>query len=210
MSMRRWMACCGAVCVAALAGSALAQDGQAEPGAQEGYDPQAEMQKWIELGKPGEEHKNLEYMIGTWKTTVRHWMEPGSEAETSTGTAKAEWVLDGRFVRSEYTGQFMDGPFNGIGFTGYDKLEKKYTSVWMDSMSTSPMIDRGTYDASKKEFTYESTCKMPEGGEMHGKTIIKIESPDKYIMTMYHQMPGMTEMVKAMEITFERTGGARG
>ena len=57
---------------------------------------------------------------GTWDTTMKLWMEPGAEPMVSTGTSTNTMILGGRQLKMEYSGTFMDMPFMGIGFTGFD------------------------------------------------------------------------------------------
>lgn len=206
MCTRVWL--CGGGCVGLLLCVAAATAQEKPDGAKGAYDPAAEMQKWMELSKPSAEHQTLKPMLGEWKTTVRHWMQPGQEPLVSTGKSKNALVLGGRFMHTEYKGGFMDMPFEGIGYTGYDRLQKKYVSVWMDSMGTQVAMDTGTYDADSKTFTYHGEMQMPNGGKFESKTVIKILGPDKHEMTMYHRMPGMEDMAKVMHITYERVGEA--
>src|SRR4030095_7138272 len=84
----------------------------------------AEMEAWMKAATPGEHHKNLNFFVGDWKTQNTMWMD-GSETKTE-GTAHIEWAMDGRYVISKHSGNFMGMPFQGMGIDGYDNVTSKY------------------------------------------------------------------------------------
>ena len=79
-------------------------------------------------GTPGAAHKALEPLVGNWTAEVKSWMTPGAPPTVSQATAKSTWVMNGRFVQQEFTGDFMGKPFRGVGLTGYDNTKKKYSN----------------------------------------------------------------------------------
>jgi|GEM_PF-222721 len=166
-----------------------------------------EMEAWMKASMPNANHERLNYMLGDWTTTVKMW-EPGmDEASTSTGKCSNKWLMPKRYMGTEYTGNFMDMPFQGMGCTGYDNLRKEYFSIWLDSMSTGPMVDWGTYDEATRTFTYHGDMPTPTGQSMHTKTVIRIVNKNKHVMTMY-QGPSKNELNRSMEITYSRSGDA--
>lgn len=210
------------VCLLAMAISAptLAQDrrerqddpakpeaaGQDKPAGEAGGAMNAEMMAWMEAGTPNENHEHLKAMAGQWTAQVK-WWEPGMEEPmTSQGRHKAEMVLGGRYLASEYEGDMMGAPFQGMGIMGYDNVKKKYFSGWVDSMSTGVYMEYGDYDKGTKTFTLSGEMDSPTGKKVKSKSEIKIVSNDKQVHTMYHSEDG-GPMRKAMEITFERAGG---
>jgi hypothetical protein len=54
--------------------------------------------------------------------------------------------------------------FYGHGMDSYDPQKKKFVSVWVDNMATSPMLMEGTFDKAKKALTL-----VGEGPGMDGK-----------------------------------------
>ena len=82
------------------------------------------------LATPGEPHKQLASLAGTWATHTKEWMEPGPPPTDSTGTCEYKVLLDGRFVQQECSGQMMGQSFTGIGTHGYDNFTKKYVTPW--------------------------------------------------------------------------------
>ena len=104
-------------------------------------DQQAMMEAWKKASIPGEMHKKLNDMVGTFDASVRMWMDPTKPPEDSTAVSVNKWVLGDRFVESKYEGTMMGEPFNGLGYTGYDNVQKRYVGTWMDSTTTGIMAE---------------------------------------------------------------------
>lgn len=163
---------------------------------------QAEMEAWMKAATPGPEHKVLDYMIGTWDVTMKHWVAPDAPPMESKGTSTAEWILGGRYTRYMFNGDIM-GPFEGRGITGYDNIEKKYVAIWIDTMGTGVRHQLGTYDAATKTFTFHDEYKSPMGKMIKVRSTIQIIDNDKHVMTFYDTEAGKPER-KGMEITYTR------
>src|SRR5262249_30723965 len=110
--------------------------------------------------KPGPEHERLKKLEGAWDATIK----VGDQQSKGTMTYKME--LGGLWLVSEFPGDFMGMKFQGKGMDGYDPLKKKYVSVWVDSMSNSPLISEGTLDKDGKVLTMSG-----EGLGMDGKPV---------------------------------------
>ncbi|MCG8407433.1 MAG: DUF1579 domain-containing protein [Phycisphaerales bacterium] len=164
-----------------------------------------EMQAWMEAGRPNENHKRLNDMIGDWKCSVKMW-QPGMPATQSSGTCTNQWVLQNRYVHTTYKGNMMGMPFEGAAITGYDNINKRYFSTWMDTMSTGMMVEYGQYDEKAKTYTYTGEFDNPMGGKMSSKSEIKVLSKDKHILTIHHGEDAKS-LKKVMEITYERKAG---
>jgi hypothetical protein len=98
-------------------------------------DTQAMMDTYKQLATPGEPHKLLASLAGSWTTTTKEWMEPGKPPTESTGSAEMKMLLDGRFLQQDYNSVMMGQPYSGIGLSAYDNLRKRYVSTWIDSMA---------------------------------------------------------------------------
>lgn len=206
MNVRRFLLL-GLVCIMPVAPLAAQEEPagkKAGDKAQMSEEMQAQMEAWMALAQPGPEHKNLEYMVGDWNARVEHWMEPGAEAMVDQGWCHNEPMLGGRFIRTEFKGKFMDMQFEGVGWTGFDRMQKKYISIWADNFGTMVLVSQGVYDEAKKEYTYVGEYKMAPDQIMKQKMHIKVISPNKHVMTMYQSMPDSDEMFKVMEITYTR------
>lgn len=148
----------------------------------------AEMEAWMKAAMPGPEHKNLEYMVGKWNVTGKFWDDkaPDQPPQDTKGTMSTEWFNEGRFTKYEYKGEMMGMPFTGWGYSGYDNIEKKYVSIWIDSMGTGIMKNTGSYDAATKTFTFTGEMKDPTGKSIKTRETVKVNSKDEHVMTFYH------------------------
>lgn len=166
---------------------------------------EAMMERMKEFGTPGAEHAVLNSLVGNWNATSKHRMKPGDKPQKSTGTSSNAWVLNGRFLKQEFKGEWNGQPFEGLGYLGYDKMKKEYVSVWMDSMGTGMFRSAGQYNASAKTITDEGTFSCPATGEkdMWFRSVWKIVNDNHLIFDMYMKDPNGKEF-KSMEIDYKR------
>ena len=194
------------VCASLVAVSALAQEKKTKEETKAlpagGMDEMTK--KWMEAATPGENHKRLDDMAGTWDATTTVWMEPGKPSTTK-GTTEIKWVLGGRFLQQEFSGEMMGMPFNGMGFTGYDNFNKKYIGFWIDNSSTAMATMEGTADASGRVITMLGKSDDPGTGE-HGKTmkyVARLVNKDRHVFEIYDLSRGDKE-TKVLEISYTR------
>ena len=166
------------------------------------------MAKWQETNAKGPEHERFKEMVGNWTTESKWWTAPGTEPTVSKGTAEFKLILDGRYVEQKYHCEGImpgQGPFEGIGIEGFDRMKKKYVSIWMDNMSTGIFMAEGTADDAGKVFTYTGKADDPMTGQKDKvyKSICRIVDPDKVVYEMYDTTPGGKEFM-SMEITYTR------
>jgi hypothetical protein len=117
---------------------------------------------------PGPEHEHLKKLEGEWIATIK------SEGGDSKGTMTVKLECGGLWAVTDFRSEFMGQPFHGRGFDGYDPAKKKYVSVWVDSMSTKPMLLEGNLDATGKTLTMKG-----DGVGMDGKPA-KFQSETKF------------------------------
>jgi len=167
-------------------------------------DEKAMMEAMTKAGTPGEPHKKLEPMVGTFDVKMKMWMDPSKPAEESTGKSENKWVLGNRFVQQSYEGTFMGQPFTGMGYTGYDNVTKKYTGTWMDSASTAMMNTTGKSDAAGKVMTFTGTMIDPMTGKACKLTEkVTVADNDHHMMEMWGPDP-TGKNYKMMEINYTR------
>src|SRR5689334_24796229 len=100
--------CLGA-CVLLVSSVAFGQD-QPKMSPEE----KAQMDAMMKAATPGDAHKKLASMVGTWDAVVKMYpMQPGAQMQQSTATSESKWVLGGRWVQEMVSGNFMGMPFNG-------------------------------------------------------------------------------------------------
>lgn len=190
------------VATAAFPGSFLAQEPERQ------MDPA--MEAWLKYASPGEHHKHLEALVGTWDAKTKFWPAPDAPVQASSGLAKNSSILDGRFVQVTYQSEFMGQPFSGMGFMGYDNYQQKYVDVWIDTMGTMMMTSEGTCDGSGKVITMRGEYADPmSGGGKSVRSVYRFVDPNEYVLEMYDTTPEGKEF-KSLEITHTRKGSEAG
>jgi len=187
------------LCIVLAASVVMAKGKKAE----KPMDPQARMEVYTKLAAPGEQHKQLASLAGSWTTKTKEWMEPNKPPVESTGSAEMKMLLDGRFLQQELTGQIMGQPFSGIEITAYDNLLKRYVTSWMSTMSTGIFMMEGTASTDGKTITLKGQHAEPGGGYMKHRAIWKIMDSNTQTFDMYGTHPGGKEW-KMMETTYTR------
>ncbi len=198
---------CILTCAFLLAAPLIAQEKKSEqPPA--GEDETARMMEaWAKIATPGEHHAHLKPLEGKWTVTGKQRMSPEAPWSDHNGACEARWVLGGRFLQQNYTGQAMipEMPeFEGLGIFGYDNAKQKYTCVWMDNYGTMTMTGEGTCDASGKVITLKFEFDDPfTGSKSWLKSVYRIDGPDKYTMEMHQPTPDGKEF-KSLELVHRR------
>ena len=187
------------VCALVVTSAAVAKDRKAD----KQMDPQAMMETYKKLATPGEPHKQLAGLAGSWTTKTKEWMEPGKPPMESMGSVEMKVLLDGRYLQQEFTGDMMGQPYTGVGITGYDNLRKRYVSTWIDSMGTGIFMMEGTATADGKTITLKGHHAEPGGGQMAHRAVWKLVDDNTQTFDMYGSHHGGKEM-KMMEIVYTR------
>ena len=190
----------GVVVVCVAWNVSLPAGGQDQPAAQQ-PDPAGIEQLMEAYAKPGKEHERLQKMVGEWDVAVKSYEAPDKPVE-SKAVAKMETMLEGRFLRQTFEGEFGGRKFTGVGITGYDNAQQKYTGVWIDNMGTGIMHLSGEYDEATKTTTETGVAATPLG-EMTFRMVTKEVNDDKFTFTMHMALPDGNEQLM-MESTYTR------
>lgn len=154
------------------------------------------------LTAPGPEHERMAKYAGSFDATIKSMMGP--EAETSTGTCTNEMILGGRYMVSKFKGTVGEMEFEGCGISGYDKVQKKYIGLWMDTMGTSFMLSEGQWDeAAGKMVMHSESVDPATGAKVKSREETTYPDDDTQIFTMF--MPGPDgQVAPVLEITYKR------
>jgi hypothetical protein len=133
----------------------------------------------IPLPKPGPEHEVLKKLEGTWDATAK-----GGPVE-SKGTMVWKMDLNGLWLKADFDGTFGDTKFHGYGMDSYDPVKKKYVGVWIDSMSTSPLVLEGTYDKEKKTLTMSGEGPGMDGKPTKYRTVTEMKDNDNVAFQLF-------------------------
>ena len=132
----------------------------------------------------GDEHKYIATNVGEWEVASKMWMDPKGAPMEYKGESKAKMVLGGRYLMEEFKSNIMGSPYEGLMLQGYDNLQKRYFSIWMDNMSTWPSISYGQVD-EKGKFVSDGTMydiSTPAGRPMHFEVTPKGDNSNLFEM----------------------------
>ena len=147
--------------------------------------------------KPGPEHKMLAETAGNWNCLCK--MADGSESK---GVSTAKMECGGLWLVSSFEGEFGGVKFQGRGLDSYDPQKKKFVAVWVDSMTTSPMMLEGTYDEKTKTMTMTGEAKMPDGTLAKHRMVTKYKDKDHHTFEMFMTLPdGKEQSMMTIEYT---------
>ena len=194
--------------VACWAGSLTLLQAQEKGNAPAMSDPaqQEMMKKWQEAMTPGAPHQKLAEMEGSWDAEMKMWMGgPDTPPAVNRMTCTMKMVLGGRFLQQEVQGQMMGMPFSGMGFTGYDNVNKHYVGFWIDNMGTGMSTLDGVMNQKGDVLTMYGKMDEPGTGE-HGKNIkyvTRLLGRDKQVFEVHDLAIGEPN-TKVMEMTYTR------
>ena len=156
---------------------------------------------------PGPKHKLLAPLEGQWKAVSTFWWSKGAKPQKSEALVKRSWILGDRFIKEEYSDKSEDYPFEGIGVTGYDNIQKKFTSSWIDTMGTGISRSLGIEDKSGKVITFTGTAPDPSAGKvLPYKSVLTIVDKDTTKFELYMKNKSGEEF-KSLDIVYKRQKG---
>ncbi len=129
--------------------------------------------------KPGPEHELLKKHVGTWDLTMKFG---GME---SSGTVTYKMDLGGLWLVSSLESEFGGTKFQGRGLDSYDPAKKKYVGIWIDNMSTTPMVMEGTFDKEKKTMTMVGNGPGMDGKPTPHKAVSEWKDDDTLHFSMF-------------------------
>jgi hypothetical protein len=181
-----------------LGGASLAEDKKGDA-----PDEKALVEAMMTAATPGVYHKHLDDLAGSWDAAVKVSLDPSKPPTESKATSETKWIMGNRYLEEKVLGEFGGMKFLGQGLTGYDNLQKKYTTAWIDNMGTGISTSTGSYDAGKKTFTFHGEEIDPlSGKKVKDKTVIHVIDKNTHEETMY-KVVGDKE-VEVMHITYTR------
>jgi len=168
-----------------------------------GADLCAQKQRENDLNAPGEEHKKLDVLSGEWDVTVKFPVGPGKFMEGKS-SCRASWVMDGRFLRQEYTSTFAGKPLTIVRYLGFDRHRGKLVEIQFESTHTDVMQNEGAFSADGKTFTCSGKhIEAATGKDVEVRTMTTIVDNDSFTLEMiYGGAEG--DMAKTITLTHRR------
>jgi hypothetical protein len=165
-------------------------------------DQQKAMEMYMKAGAVTENHEFLKKYAGQWDCQVKGWMAPGQPPTLSQGTFLGEMRLDGRFLFMDFKGEMFGQPFNGMQIIGFDNMQQKYVSLWIDNTSTFFFMTTGT----RLDNVISEAGLFPDpltGSQLPVKARTTWVSADEYLYEQFMIQPDKSEF-KSMEMSCKR------
>ncbi|HCM34887.1 DUF1579 domain-containing protein [Chryseobacterium sp.] len=161
---------------------------------------------WMEFATPGDMHKILVKFDGNWTGATSMWMDDSGKAATSTSECTNKMIFEGRYQVSNYKGNFMGMPFEGMSIMGYDNSKKKFVSTWIDNMGTGLMHAEGDWNPANKSIDFKGKMTDPSqpGKECVVREVYTFTDDNNHTLEMYGPNPKTGKEMKTMEIKFTR------
>lgn len=165
-------------------------------------DRQKAMDAYMKAGAVTANHEFLKKYVGSWDCQVKGWMAPGQPPAVSQGTFQGEMRLDGRFLFMDFKGEMFGQPFAGVQIIGFDNLQQKYVSLWIDNTSTFFFMTTGT----RQDSVISESGLFPDpltGAQLPVKARTTWVSADEYLYEQFMVQPDKSEF-KSMEMSCKR------
>jgi hypothetical protein len=167
-------------------------------------DDKVKLEAALKANKPGEMHRKLEPLVGKWELTAKTFINPSNPPVQSKSTIETQWVMGGRFIRTQSTSEFAGIKGESVGFTGYDNLRETYIGAWLSTGSTSITTRAGKVDEDGKVFTFEwEQLNLITKEKFKIREVTRIVDNDTYEQTVYSKDVGQPEY-KAVETIARR------
>ena len=175
---------------------------------QESDDPPMDMAAMMAQAEkytnPGKHHELLKRYLGEWDAEVTLFMG-GNAMEPTKGRSKSEWLMEGRWLKSDFQGSMMGMPVRIVSIMGYDNFKQSYVVTSVNSMDTIMIHQEGDMDPGGKALLMYGTLDEYLTGEHDKmvKTVFRFLSEDEIVMEV-HDLPIGEKNTKVFEIRYKR------
>ena len=139
-----------------------------------------------DLNAPGEQHKKLDVLVGAWDVTVSFPVARGRNMQGKS-SCEAKWVMDGRFVRREYTSTFAGKLLTVVRYLGFDRHKGKFVEVQFESTHTDVMHNEGTIsDDGKTITTWGSHVDTAAGKEVKVRGVTTLLDQNSFKVELFY------------------------
>jgi hypothetical protein len=147
----------------------------------------------FEMPKPGDEHRKLHAMAGTWASEETLHPSPWDpNGGPAVGRATSRVVNDGFHVATEYE-QERHGRvgYRGLGIFGYDTASKRPFMQWCDSMGGLPASTVwGSWQGSTLTFEMKGATEGPAANCGWSRYVYEFDGSSAYTFSILNSKDG--------------------
>jgi hypothetical protein len=154
--------------------------------------------------QPGEQHQVLRRFVGTWKSAT-HLVQGDQRGPGEPGTVTCDWLMDGRWLRTEMNGSMMGMPLRTFSLMGYDNFKHSFVTCDVNSMDTALRTSEGDLTQDGRRLITYGTLDEYLTGE-HDKMVRyvwRFESDDRIVMEV-HDLAIGDSGTQVVEVVMER------
>ena len=165
----------------------------------------SDMTKMLDYSRPGAEHALLGQLSGTWSFQ-------DAKLAFVKGTLVRKAIFNSRFYSVEMTGGKLQVPIAGgqmkeenyqsLQMEGFDNVRHKFFATFINNHIGSDIeFQSGTYDAVKKQWTYEWESELLPGQKTQNRRIVTITDSNHYIEEYFELQDGKAVKVRELDYT---------
>jgi hypothetical protein len=147
---------------------------------------EAQAQTAANASKPRKEHRALDALAGTWKTTVVGVGPDGAEQDPHTGRASITSVFGGRYLHWEATLDLGTETHATTGYLGFDVNQAEYQLLMISDLSTGMGVARGRGDIAGTGIRLMIEIPDPETGALRrAVSTLRLVDKSHFVIEQY-------------------------
>ena len=171
----------------------------------------AKVKNWQNDMTPGEGHKVLESINGSWNEDISLSIDPDLPATTSTATAEAKMILNGLYQQIDHKGNINDMPYEAMSIIGFDNAKKLYSLIWADNLGSDILHLTGKWDETTESINFEgSFADSFLHSKINTRIIMHFSDTNAPAIEMYETLYNRERQTMRMKLSKNESAAAHG
>lgn len=171
----------------------------------------AKVKNWQNDMTPGEGHKVLEKINGSWNEDISLSIDPDLPATTSNATAEAKMILNGLYQQVEHKGSINEMPYEAMSIIGFDNAKKLYSLIWADNLGSDMLKMSGRWDETTESINFEgSFADSFLGSKIGVRIIMHFSDSNAPSIEMYETLYNRERQTMKMKLSKKESAATNG